>query len=470
MSTTRSRGRAVMGTAVAAVLVAGAGTAAAAPDVRLDFGAPVPGTIADGAGQGTGFTTVLSPAAGTTGIVPGNLLLSSVGGDGVLSVTTTSGDAANPVISNQDNALAVPIDPGVDYAVEARLLGPMGLVQNGQSAGIFIGTDQTNYVKLVARQASGNDGLQLRVEQDNSAAGEQNRGVQSLDLGTDNLLVLRLEVDVSANEVRALFAVNGGALVPVQAQGLPLVAPIVSGPGAVAGIISTHPVSGSAITARYTAFTLDTPPEVTAIAPAAGAQGVPVAGNLTVTFSDAMNPATVGPAVGLARASDGAPIAAAVTLNADGRTATVDPAADLAPSTAYTLGVGVGATDASGYPLVAAAASGFTTASTPPVVTPPPVVRPASLIPGATGLRATWNRATGRLTLRLVGLKGRAAVTVGGRARTARRGVVVLTRRRAGSIVVRVKPKPIAVGVLAPRSWRVVLPARGAVRVRVLAR
>ncbi|MGE3141557.1 MAG: Ig-like domain-containing protein, partial [Thermoleophilia bacterium] len=389
--------RAVAALAAAALTVP-VGMASAAPDTRLDFGAPVPGTIPDAAGLGTGFSAVLSPRLGTTGLVPSKLLLTNAGQDAVLSVLATPGDAAAATGSDQENALAVPVESGVDFAVEATLVGPLGLVQNGQSGGLHVGLNQIDYLKLVARQNAGADGLQLRVERRNSMAAQQTRGVSSIGSGAATRVRLRLEVDVSASSVRALFAVNDGPLVPLHTQRQAVVTDILTSPGLTAGIITTDPAGGAPWTARYTDFVLDTPPTVDGVFPAQGATGVPVRAGVVVTFSDAMAPGTVPPAVALVRGTDGARVPLVVTLAADGRTATLTPTAPLDPGTPYAVSVGTSATDASGYGLQAAAQSTFRTASLATAAgggLPGPRLPKANLRGAATGLRAAWNRPAG---------------------------------------------------------------------------
>ncbi|MGE3141543.1 MAG: hypothetical protein AB7O53_19005, partial [Thermoleophilia bacterium] len=101
---------------------------------------------------------------------------------------------------------------------------------------------------------------------------------------------------------------------------------------------------------------------------------------------------------------------------------------------------------------------------------PGPRLPKANLRGAATGLRAAWNRPAGRVTLRLRGLAGLATVQVGQTTRFPKRGVLRLARRKAGVMVVRVMPKPVAAGLLAPRTWLVVLRPSGDVKVRRLNR
>jgi Bacterial Ig-like domain len=142
-------------------------------------------------------------------------------------------------------------------------------------------------------------------------------------------------------------------------------------------------VSGNAIASAFTAIfaTVDapdtTPPSVIAILPANGASGVSVSIVATVTFSESMDPATVGAStINLVAAANSLPAPATVSYNTATRTATVTPSAALAFNASYTLTVGVGAKDLAGNSLAGAVTATFTTAG-PPDTTPPEVVSTA---------------------------------------------------------------------------------------------
>jgi len=141
-------------------------------------------------------------------------------------------------------------------------------------------------------------------------------------------------------------------------------------------------------------FTTDTSlditaPTVTAIAPAGAATGVPLNGNVSATFSEAMNASTVGASTMSLRNTAGTLIPASVSYNAATFVATLTPLAALASSTTYTMTVAGGASgvkDTAGNPLAANRTWSFTTLAvdaTPPTVT---TVTPAS---AATGVATT---------------------------------------------------------------------------------
>jgi methionine-rich copper-binding protein CopC len=128
-------------------------------------------------------------------------------------------------------------------------------------------------------------------------------------------------------------------------------------------------VSWSFTTAAPPADT--TPPAVIARSPLSGATGVEQAANITATFSEDVVPASVNAtSVTLTGASA---VAASVSYNPANRTVTLNPNADLSPSSTYTVHLTNAITDLSGNPLAPLSWS-FTTAAPPPDTAPPTVV------------------------------------------------------------------------------------------------
>jgi methionine-rich copper-binding protein CopC len=119
------------------------------------------------------------------------------------------------------------------------------------------------------------------------------------------------------------------------------------------------------------------PPTVTAQTPASGATAVPVAGLLTATFSEQVQPSTIS----FALSSGATPVAARVSYDPASQTVTLDPLANLAPSTTYTA-VLSGAEDLSGDVMTTLSWS-FTTES---AVTAAPTLTAQTPAPGATGV------------------------------------------------------------------------------------
>ena len=111
-----------------------------------------------------------------------------------------------------------------------------------------------------------------------------------------------------------------------------------------------------------------TAPTVHGDEPGGGGDGVAVTANVTGTFSEAMNAATLTTTtVTLVPQGSTTPVAAAVTYDGATKIVTLDPTANLATSTLYTAtikGGAAGAKDLAGNPLAADKVWTFTTAAT----------------------------------------------------------------------------------------------------------
>ena len=112
-----------------------------------------------------------------------------------------------------------------------------------------------------------------------------------------------------------------------------------------------------------------------ATSPGANATGVSVGANITATFSEPMDPATItGATFELAQRGPARSSPASVTYNAASRTAILDPNADLATTAEYTATVVSGASgvkDANQIALAGDHTWTFTTAATAPPPPPP---------------------------------------------------------------------------------------------------
>jgi Ca2+-binding RTX toxin-like protein len=115
---------------------------------------------------------------------------------------------------------------------------------------------------------------------------------------------------------------------------------------------ATNAIGSSAFSGLSNAVTPDaTAPTVTARGPAANALVQSQLTNVTATFSEAVQPATLTTATFTLRAGAAAPVAAAVTYNATTRVATLNPTATLAAGTRYTATLSTGVKDLVGNPL-----------------------------------------------------------------------------------------------------------------------
>lgn len=159
--------------------------------------------------------------------------------------------------------------------------------------------------------------------------------------------------------------------------------------------------AGNALEVQYTwAFTTGststdvTPPIVVATVPMDASVGAAVGTNITATFSEAINPATVNTTTFLLLQGT---TAITGTVSYSGNTATFDPSAALANETEYTATVTTGIADVAGNVMVQAYSWTFTTVEASDV-TPPTVV---STVPANTAVNiavsanvsATFNEA-----------------------------------------------------------------------------
>jgi hypothetical protein len=130
----------------------------------------------------------------------------------------------------------------------------------------------------------------------------------------------------------------------------------------------TKDARGNGLTANLTwTFTIAdvAAPTVTATTPTNGASGVsPTAPNITVTFSEPMDPNTTNAASFTLRVTGGADVPGTVAYNPTTRVATFTPNSPLASSTAYTATVAATVRDVAGNPMGTAFQFSFTTADT----------------------------------------------------------------------------------------------------------
>jgi hypothetical protein len=130
--------------------------------------------------------------------------------------------------------------------------------------------------------------------------------------------------------------------------------------------IATANWDGTNVSVLLNVRTSDTPPTVTGQTPASGATAVATSVKPTVTFSEAIDPATITTTNLTVTPSGGSAVAATVAYDGPTRTATISPTAALAAGTVYTVrtkGGATGVADVAGNRLVADATSTFTTAT-----------------------------------------------------------------------------------------------------------
>jgi len=117
-----------------------------------------------------------------------------------------------------------------------------------------------------------------------------------------------------------------------------------------------------------------TPPTVVSAAPPSAAAGACPNTMVTVTFSKAMNPATINSTTITLSGPALAPVAGVVSYDVNSKTATFSPSASLALNTLYTATVTTGAEDTFGNALATNFVWTFTTGNTSCLAGPPTVV------------------------------------------------------------------------------------------------
>lgn len=106
-----------------------------------------------------------------------------------------------------------------------------------------------------------------------------------------------------------------------------------------------------------------TKPAITYAAPANRDTSVGTNSTITVSFSEAMNPATINSNTFTVSAPDGSKVSAAVVYDADNRIAQFKPAAAMNPNTVYTVAVDHEVTDQAGNAMGTSYSWAFTTES-----------------------------------------------------------------------------------------------------------
>lgn len=162
------------------------------------------GHLMDKNGLGTGFTWVDQPSAGT-GYIPDNLEMNFL--DGVLNLTTTSGIQ---YLSNnsQDNALGVGFAaPNQITRITTQLKNVPTGTGNYEQAGLWFGTDEDNYIKLVIISRPEGPRLHYLMEIGGLTAVE--RTVAAGDLyGKD--ITFMMVVNPYTRTVEVHYAIEGG--------------------------------------------------------------------------------------------------------------------------------------------------------------------------------------------------------------------------------------------------------------------
>ncbi|WP_341525543.1 DUF4082 domain-containing protein [Nostoc sp. UHCC 0302] len=159
---------------------------------------------------------------------------------------------------------------------------------------------------------------------------------------TSNTLSFTITKGSNTNGLQAMLPTRSGSLVlsSITLNGNPVTYTAQGIKGIEYAFFS---VNAGSYVATYTADT--TPPTVTSTTPTNGATGVDTVTNVTATFSEAMNPATINSSSFELRSPASTLIAATVTYDEATRKATLTPSSPLATSTTYTATIKGGVTD-----------------------------------------------------------------------------------------------------------------------------
>ncbi|MBW4037758.1 MAG: Ig-like domain-containing protein, partial [Acidobacteria bacterium] len=145
-----------------------------------------------------------------------------------------------------------------------------------------------------------------------------------------------------------------------------------------------------ASTYTWSFTTMAPPPTVVSTVPSNGATGVPIGQVLSASFSEAMNPATIGTSSFTLTGPTGN-IAGSVAYNASSASATFTPSAPLTNSTLYTATISTAAQSLAGTGLASTYSWTFTTVAPPLAVVSVVPVNGATGVPVNQALTATFN-------------------------------------------------------------------------------
>jgi hypothetical protein len=144
--------------------------------------------------------------------------------------------------------------------------------------------------------------------------------------------------------------------------------------------------------------TMAPPPTVVSTVPSNGATGVPIGQVLSASFSEPMNPATIGTSSFTLTGPTGV-VAGSVAYNASSASATFTPGAPLANSTTYTATITTAAQSLAGTGLASTYSWTFTTVAPPLAVTAVLPVNSATGVPVDQALTATFTEPLNCATL-----------------------------------------------------------------------
>lgn len=249
-------------------------------------------------------------------------------------------------------------------------------------------TNGTTYsYTIAARDAAGNESARSALVQATPAAPPAN---PTVSLATGTYTSAQTVTMTAGTGTTIRYTVGNGTTVPGDptATSTAYTGPITVSSSQVikAAAFSSTGVRSGVVQRAYTITIDGTAPSVTARTPAANAMSVPVANSVTATFSEAVTgaggAALSGTNARINNAATGAAVAAAVSYNTTTRVVTVDPSANLAADTRYTVTLS-GVRDAAGN-VMANTTWSFTSGPAPRVASRTPAA-------GATAVSRTAN-------------------------------------------------------------------------------
>ncbi len=268
-----------------------------AAGLQLGFGTAVAGTLADAAGQGTGFVGTqpnkLDLTVGSDSYKPALLHLAT-GTPGTLTVdSSANGPVATPNLNgtngSNDNTLAnglqLPFDGhGGTFTVSGRTLGAVDELNAGsEQRGIMLGADQDNFVKVAAINKAGVPSIEFYAETAGTGA-TVGTTVAIPNPASVTTVDLALIGDPSAGTVKAGYRLNGGAWVVLPTTWTAPAAALGKffGQRTYGGILVSHK-GGAAFAAVYDSFGIADGDTTTTAAPRNALYRIDVAGSADYT-------------------------------------------------------------------------------------------------------------------------------------------------------------------------------------------
>jgi hypothetical protein len=197
---------------------------------------------------GTGFTHIAQPNGGS-GYVSDLLEIRA----GALRLTTGPGIQwlrANSLV----NGLGVPVPAAEVFTADTTLLDPPLGTRRYEQAGLWIGTDQDNYAKLVYSSPPSRQRLEFSVELNGGQAAFHRAAPPVARPGSLRLLLRR---DTRAGRLGAWYSIDGGPLSEFGSLKVPAgfaTSHAANGLGSYAGIFGTHRRASNSLVYRFADF------------------------------------------------------------------------------------------------------------------------------------------------------------------------------------------------------------------------